>query len=441
MSKSMIGKSTLLALMLVLLATLPASAAKITAFNGQTADITDQTNYLVLGKGLNGNVTVLFNNSDNGYVLDTTNTTLVIDFAVNISSYTYTASGDTANLTVTRNPTNLTFSYSGTTSATISAVNLVFNYSVGLNATQGIDTGTPMTDKATLAYVSTAFNTTYNTSTTPEKLDYIVFDPATVYNYIGTIKTADNNASAPISNEINLNMTNATTNKIQAKFVVYRYNYSNDLVPVSKAYYSVFLNDTYFTNIVPIAIENATDIGLKESDGYIEAIFADTQPALNSTFMVIAYAWDTNGTLINGYKFKYDIDPIGGLPVSSEHTKNVTVVMPSALIAPPTAFYWWQYEIYGISVLGWLGIISVVSILALLIYRRSKGLPLIPRSLGGQASIVALFAFLALLSQITEWLNKAVAWTQQNYVFIGIVIVAVFITMLISTWHFGVTRE
>lgn len=428
-------------LVMLLIAVAPAMAAKITQFNGQVADVTDQTNYLVLGKGLSGNVTVLFNNSDNGYVLDSTNTTLVIDFAVNISSYTYSASGDTANLTVTRNPTNLTFTYSGTTSATISAVNLVFNYSVGLNATQGIDTGTPMTAKANLAYVSAAFNTTYNTTTTPEKITYTVFDPATVYNYIGTIKTVDNNASVTIGTEINLNMTNATTNKIQADFVVYRYNYSNDLVPVDKAYYSVFLNDTYFTSMVPIPVENVTDIGLKESDGYIEAIFADLKPAENSSFMVLAYAWDTNGTLANGYKFKYDIDPIGGLPVSAEHAKNVTVVMPSALVAPPTAMYWWQYEIGGISVLAWLGIVAVLLIVAVMVYRKSQGMPLIPRSIGGLGSIVGVFMLLALWTQLTEWANTAYTWIQENALFLGILFAVAIFVLFVSTIHFGTTRE
>jgi len=420
----------------------PALGAKITAFNGVTADAVDQTNYLVLGKGLSGNVTILFDyNGGGGYVLDATNKTLVITFAVNISSYTYSATGDTANLTVTRNPTNITFTYAGTTSVTISSVSLTFNYSTGLNASEGIDTGTVMTNKAVLAYVSEAFNTTYNETTTPEKVDYIVFDPATVYNYIGKITSADKNVTVTIGDTINLNLTNATTNKVSFEFTIYRYNYSDALVPVYKAYYSVFLNDTYFTNIVPVAIANATDIGLKESDGYIEAIFLDEKPAENSTIAITCYAWDTNGTLVNGFKFKYYIDPIGGLPVTSEHAKNVTIVAPSAMLAPPTPLYWWQYEIAGIPVLALIGIIVTFIIIGIMIYRKSKGLPLIPRSIGGLASIVGIYMLLALWVQITEWANKAWTWVQENWIFVGILMLSALIVLIASVIHFGTTRE
>jgi len=159
-----------------------ALGAKITSFNGVTADATDQVDYLVLGKGLGGNVTILFDyNGGGGYVLDSTNKTLVIKFAVNISSYSYSATGDTANLTVTRNPTNITFSYSGSSTVTVSSVNLTFNYSKGLSSTEGIDTGTVLTSKAVLAYVSQAFNTTYNETTTPiGSMSYLNLYPSTI---------------------------------------------------------------------------------------------------------------------------------------------------------------------------------------------------------------------------------------------------------------------
>jgi len=418
----------------------PAMAAKITHFNGKAANTEDQTSYLVLGKGLSGNVTVQFNGGGSGYVLDTTNTTFVVTYAANISKYSYTATGDTANLSVTRNPLNLTFTYSGNTNVTITLLNLTFDYSTTEDTSTGISTKTAMTNKAVLAYVSNATGTTYTSATTPEKIDYIVFDPATVYAYVGTIKSADNNVSVTIGNEIDLNLTDATTNKVIADFVIYRNAYNNTLVPVFKAYYSVFLNDTYFTNIIPVAKANATDIGLKESNGYIEAMFIDTKPAQNSTISVLAYAWDTNGTLEDGYKFKYTIDPIGGLTATAEHTKNVTVVLPAALVAPPTALYWWQYEFYGINVLAWIGIIVTLLIVGILIYRYAKGMPIIPRSIGGLGSFVAVYMLLAIWAQLTEWANTAYTWLQENWLFVGIVFIATLVVIIASMIHFG-TRD
>jgi len=417
-----------------------ALGAKITSFNGVTADATDQVDYLVLGKGLGGNVTILFDyNGGGGYVLDSTNKTLVIKFAVNISSYSYSATGDTANLTVTRNPTNITFSYSGSSTVTVSSVNLTFNYSKGLSSTEGIDTGTVLTSKAVLAYVSQAFNTTYNETTTPEKVEYIVFDPATVYKYVANIKSVDGNFTTNINDttkEIKLNLTKATTNKVRFKYTV---TYSNALVPVYKVYYTVFLNNTYFTNILPVAVANTTDIGLKEYDGYTEVIFLDEKPTENSTFEVVAYAWDSNGTIVDGYKFKYDIDPIGGLPVTSEHAKNVSIIAPTALLAPPTPMYWWQYEYYGIPILGWIGIFVTFIVIAILVYRYVKGLPLIP-SLKGVSSIVGIYMVLTLWAQITEWMNTVKEWASQNWIFVGILFVSMLLVLIASAIHHG-TRE
>jgi len=431
----------IIALLVLLVLSAPAMAAKITEFNGESADVVDQTNYLVLGKGLSGNVTIQFDGNGAGYTLDSTNTTLIIAYAVNISSYSYTANGDTDNLSVTRNPLNLTFAYSGSSTANITAVNLVFNYSTTENASTGINTNTAMSNKAVLAYVANASNTTYNTTTTPEKVDYIVFNPATVYNYIGAVYSVDYNASATIGDEIDINLTTATTNKVVFDYLLYRYNYSNTLVPVFKTYFSVFLNDTYFTNVIPIAGANATDVGLRESDGYTEALFLDTNPVQNSTFQILAFAWDTNGTLEDGYKFKYNIDPIGGLPVTSEHTKNVTVTLPAAMIAPPTAMYWWEYEFYGINALVWIGIIVTTIIVAVLAYRYAKGKPLIPRSTSGLGSIVLTFALLTIWAQLTEWANEAYTWIQENALFIGIVMAVALIVAVASVIHFGTTRK
>jgi len=413
-----------------------ALGAKITAFNGVTADTVDQTNYLVLGKGLSGNVTIAF---DSGYVLDTTNDTLIIKYNVNISKYSYTASGDTANLTVTRNPLNLTFTYTGSTNVTISVVNLTFNYSTGLDTDEGIDTASVMTSKAVLAYIAKANNTTYNESTTPEKVEYIVFDPAKVYAYTATVESVDGNFTTTFNDTtetVSINLTEATTNKLSLKYLV---EYSNELVPVYKAYYYVYVNNTYFTNVVPIPVANVTDVGLKESNGYTEVIFLDEKPSENSTFRIVAYVWDTNGTITDGYKFKYYIDPIGGLEVTSQHAKNLTVVVPSALVAPPTALYWWQYEFYGIPILGWIGIVITILVIGILIYRYAKGLPLIP-SLGGVASIVGMYMVLAIWAQITEWLNTAWQWAQENWLLIGILMVSLLLVLIASSIHYG-SRE
>jgi len=431
----------IIALLVLLVFSAPAMAAKITEFNGEAAEVIDQTNYLVLGKGLSGNVTIQFDNDGSGYTLDTTNTTLVIGYTVNISDYSYTASGDTDNLTVTRNDFNLTFEYSGTSSVDISAVNLIFNYSTTENASTGINTGTAMSDKAVLAYVAEVNGETYTASDASEKVEYIVFNPATVYNYIGTVYSVDYNASATIEDEIDINLTTATTNKVIFDYLFYRYNYSNTLVPVFKAYFSVFLNGTYFTNVIPIAGANTTDVGLRESDGYTEALFLDINPSQNSTFQVLAFAWDTNGTLEDGYKFKYNIDPIGGLPVTSEHTKNVTVTLPTAVIAPPTAMYWWEYEFYGINILTWIGIIVTTIIIAVFAYRYAKGMPLIPRSISGLSSIVLTFALLTIWAQLTEWANETYTWIQENALFIGIVMAVALIVAVASVIHFGTTRK
>jgi len=438
----------------LILAMSPVLGAKITKFNNETAETVDQVSYLVLGKDLSGNVTVQFNNNSNsyGYRLTTTAHKLVITFTANLSNQTgnfsYTATGDTVNLTVTRYPTNITFNYTNAIwtakNVNITVVNLTFNYSSGYVSSQGIDTGTVMTDSAVLAYVSNASATDYTTSTTPEKITYIVFDPATVYKYSSYFTTTDDNVTVYVTDTtsaIDLNLSKASVNKLSISYKLERYNYSNTKVPINKAYFNVYLNKTYFTSIVPVAGTNSTDVGLSESNGYIKAVFLDTKVAYNSTFLLTAYAWDTNGTLEDGYKFMYDLDPIGGPKVTSTHTKNVTITLPAALVAPPTAMYWWSYEYYGISVLAWIGIIVVISIVALLIYRYSKGMPLIPRSLSGQASIIGMFAFLAILSQLTEWFNSTWTWAQENYVFIGIVIAAVLITLLVVMWHYGTTRR
>jgi hypothetical protein len=419
----------------------PAMAAKITHFNGAAADVTDQTDYLVLGKGLSGNVTVLFDDNGNSFTLDATNTTLVITYAVNISSYSYSASGDTANLTVTRNPLNLTFNYSGTSTVTISSINLTFNYSTGLSTSEGINTATA-NSKSVLAYVSEYINV-YNATNTTEKISYIVFDPSEVYHYIANVSSADSKVSVKITDgtsELNLNLTDATTNKISLYYVVYRHNYSASLVPVYRVYYNVYLNSTYFTNIVPIPAANVTDIGLKESDGYMESIFVDNKPDYNSSFMLVCYAWD--GNIKNGYKFEYIIDPIGGLQVTSDHTKNVTIILPAAITAPPTALYWWQYQIqifgYEINLLLLIGIIVLALVVALLVYRKAKGLPLLPK--GFVASTFLAYATLAFWAQITEWGSTAWTWLQENYVFVGIVALVTVIVVLVSVVHFG-TKE
>jgi len=424
------------ALLILMVAAAPVLGAKITKFNGVAADASDQVSHLVIAKGQEGNVTVQF---DNEYTLDSTNTTLVIDFAVNITGYTYSASGDTANLSVTRNPLNLTFEYSGNSNVTISTVNLTFKFDSGLSTAEGIDSATVMTSVDTLAYVSN-YTDTYTPDNTTEKITYIVYDPAKVYAYSGTVKSADGNFSATIGTDIEINLTKAATNKVVFEFNTYRSTYDESLVPVSKAYFSVFLNDTYFTNVVPIAVANVTDIGLKEFDGYTEAIFMDTKPAANDTFQVLAYAWDTNGTIEDGFKFKYTIDPIGGLSAEAIETKSVSVIVPAALIAPPIAMYWWQYEIYGISVLGWIGIIVTLAIIGLLIYRKAKGLPLIPRSLGGLSSIVAVYTLLAIWAQITEWFSTATDWLKENWLFVSILFIVTLIVIVVSMFHYG-TRE
>ena len=56
----------IIALLVLLVISAPAMAAKITEFNGESADVVDQTNYLVLGKGLSGNVTIQFDNDGSG---------------------------------------------------------------------------------------------------------------------------------------------------------------------------------------------------------------------------------------------------------------------------------------------------------------------------------------------------------------------------------------
>ena len=432
------SKKYLLIFALLLVLAAPAMAANITHFNGAAASTEDKTDYLVLGKGLSGNVTVLFDNNGNSFTLDATNATLVIKYVVNISSYSYSASGDTTNLTVTRNPLNLTFTYSGTSTVTISNVSLTFNYSSGLSTSTGIDTGTALYSKRTLAYVSEYINS-YNASTTPEKISYIVFDPDEVYHYIATISSTDGNMTTTItdaSKKVLMNFSSATTNKVKFDYTVYRYNYSATLVPVHRVYYAVFINKTYFTNVVPIPGANSTDIGLKESDGYIEALFIDAKPDYNSTFMVVAYAWD--GNISKGYKFEYTIDPVGGLQTTSEHTKDVNITSIAALVAPPTALYWWQYEIYGINILLWIGIIATILIVALVVYRVTKGLPVLGK--GFVASAFVTYALLSFIAQLTEWTNTAWTWLQENYIFVGIIALVAIIVVLVSVIHFG-TRE
>ncbi|RLI75092.1 hypothetical protein DRO97_04180 [Archaeoglobales archaeon] len=441
-------KYIIIFLMAAIMLATPAMGAKIIKFNNETADTHDQVSYLVLGKNLEGNVTVQFTNgtSTYGYRLTTTAHKLVITFTVNLSNqtgnYSYVATGDTTNLTVTRNPTNLTFNYTNLVwtakNVNITMVNLTFNYSKGLKTAQGIDTGTVMTDSAVLAYVSNASATDYTTSTTPEKITYIVYDPATVYKYTGYIKSSDGNVTVYITgDELDINLTKAKDNKVRFEYTLQRYNYSDTKVPIHKAYFSVYLNDTYFTNLVPVPSANVTDIGLSESGQYTKATFLDTKPAYNSSFYITCYAWSTNGSIEDGYKFQYDINPVGGPTATSTHTKNVTVVLPAAMVAPPVALYWWQYEFYGISVLAWMGIIAIIAIIALFVYRRAKGLPMIPRGLGGQMAIVGMFIFLAILSQLQQWFSDAWTWVQQNYVAIGVGIVLAFILLLMALWQFG----
>lgn len=431
MRNDFIKKFGILAVALLLLLATPAMAAKITKFNGEAASAVDQVSHLVIGKGQSGNVTIEFTN---GYVLDSTNATLVIDFAADISSYAYVASGDTANLTVTQNPANLTFTYSGTTNVTISTVDLVFDFAP--SAANGIDSNVVMNSTAVLTYVS-KYITSLNTTNTTEKVTYIVYDPAKVYAKTLTVKSADENFATTVSDDIAINLTTATTNKVVFRYNTHRDIYDDNLVPIYRGYFSVYLNNTYFTNVVPIPVENVTDIGLSESDGYTKVAFLDLKPAYNDTFDIVAFAWDTNGSIKDGYKFVVTIDPIGGLSTEYTETKNVSVIAPAALAAPPTAYYWWQYEYYGISILAWIGIAVTLIIVAVLIYRWHKGLPIIPRSLGALSSVVAIYAVLTIWTQITEWFSDAQSWLEQNWLFVSIVLLVTVAVFVVSWLEYG----
>jgi len=114
----------------------------------------------------------------------------------------------------------------------------------------------------------------------------------------------------------------------------------------------------------------------------------------------------------------------------------VSIIAPTALLAPPTPMYWWQYEYYGIPILGWIGIFVTFIVIAILVYRYVKGLPLIP-SLKGVSSIVGIYMVLTLWAQITEWMNTVKEWAIQNWIFVGILFVSMLLVLIASAIHHG----
>ena len=430
----------LLPIFTLVLLVAPAMAAHITHFNGLEADIEDQVDTIRLAVGQSGNVTVIF---DEGYTLDSTNTTLVINFsAANISSYNYSASGDTTNLTVTRNPTNLTFTYNGTSTVTISVVNLTFNFSRGLSASEGINTRNDFLEPKVLAYVS-EYITSRTVSNTTEKIMYLVYDP--FETYVGSFAlTAPENATISVSdNTVELNFTNATTNEANLKVTINRGNYTDTLVPIQKGYIVVKLNNTYVTGVVTLSTVNLTEVGAYEEDGYTTVKYIDRATNYTKEAVITGSFWDTNNTEIeDGLVLSYNIDPIGGIATTVDDDYNLTITAV-AIGLPPEAMWYviWQYEFLGIPILAWFGIITAIAFFILVIWRVRRGMRAIPESAAAQGIVIGIWTYLFALATLQDWWRTAFEWVANNPVPAVIIFALIFVLLLLGMAQLMTTRE
>jgi len=438
----------LIPLLVLVLVSVPAFAAHIVGFNGVTADTEDQVSEVILALSQSGNVSIMFDNEGSGYTLDSTNTTLVITFDYNISDYAYSASGDTANLTVTRNPTNITFSYSGDSSVTIDNATLVFKFGKGLATDEGIDTGSAFTEAKVLAYVSQIGSTTYDNTTTPEKVTFLVYDPLKVY-VEAFVLPAPENATISVNETdklITLDFTNATTNEGQLKVTFTRGTYHDGLVPIQKSYITLKLNNTYITAPVTLSTINLTELGAVEEDGYTAIKYLDIATNYSKEAVVSASFWDTNGTIENGIVLTYTIDPIGGIAVTKDDNYNLTVKAMGAAVVPEAKFWEiWKYTWFGIPVLAWFGIITLVVFIALVIYRLAKGKKIFPEGAAPKVAVVAIWTYLFALATLPDWLantwKEAWTWVANNPVASLLIFSLVFILLLLAKIHFFTTRD
>jgi len=411
---------------LLLLMVTPAMAANITHFNAATADSHDQVDTVRLALNSKGNVTIAYTTD---YVLDSINTSLVIDFSeANITAYSYTATGDTANLTVTRNPTNLTFTYAPYTTVTITQVNLTFDFDKGLTTTQGIDTDTAMTSIKALTYVS-FFNTTRTTENTTEKINYIVYDPLKVYTLDKLNLTSPENATLEMQNGVYyFNLTNATTNEGKLKLTFKRGDYHEGLVPVHRGILSVHLNDTYITSPITVSAINCTEVGAVEYDGYTKLKYLDTEANETKVITISVSLWNTSTKLSSGIVLNYSIDPDGGLTATADDAKDINITAAAVLV--PVLPYWWQtiifYKIAGFPLIGWLGIIVATTIFVIMVWRATKGMPVLPRRASARASILLIWLYITLLSTLQNWWKQVFTWVANNPVPASIVIVVIF---------------
>ena len=428
----------LLPLLIILAIVAPVAGAHISKFNGVNASPIDQVSTLRLAEGQSGNVTVVFTNN---YQLNTVNKELVIAFTSNISKYTYSATGDTANLTVVRNPTNITFEYSGSTSVNVTDVSLTFDFGPSLKNTTGISTSDVFNTTKVLAYVS-YYNTSKTPDNTTEKIMYLVYSPRKVYESVMYIASPKNATLVTIDDVVHINFTNATTNRGDLVITTYRGYYNDKLVPIQKGIITVMLNDTYITSVMTNKTKNCTEIGSLDAGGYNKLSYIDTATNYTKLISICANFWNTNGTLKNGMVLEYTIDPIGGIPytLTNNYSVNITSAMMSAA-APKAAMWWFSWEIAGIPVLAWIAIVFAVTLFVMIIYRYSKGMRPIPKSGAAQAAILISWTYLAILSSLKNVWHSAFEWIANNPAPSMVIILLSFMLLWLAKVHFLTTRE
>lgn len=427
-----------IALLMVLLVCAPAMASHITEFNGEVADANDQVSHLVLPENADGNVSIQMNNNSVGW--GNISDTLVISFNANASSYTVSKTGDTGNLTVTRNPLNITIKNTYSNVAGVDYVNMTFNYSKGLNTSEGIDTGSPSTSKDVLAWVSNNNGTTYNASNADtERQTMTIYDPNDVYDFKTTVASVGGNFSKTIddaTNNFTIDLTDTSNDEVEFTHTVYRGAYDEDLVPLYKSYFHLNLKYPNFTNLLIESVDsNTTEIG-KTLDDYYTAKFLDNDVSANNTVKVSAYAWDTNGTLKDGFKASYNINPTGGLTVSPENTKDVNVTKAAAAAAPTGLQYFLQYtvNIFGLEVpiIYLIGAVILASVVIVLAWRWSLGFPVLGR--GGAASILTALMAFGLISFIQQVVSDTWSYVSSNPVLLAFAMIVVGLILVFSIY-------
>lgn len=425
------GKIALIALLVVLLIA-PAMGAKIVKFDGEDASAADQVDYLVLGYMQSGNVTVKFTDVYNVTSLLVFKLAAPTEDNANVSLISYSVSGDTANLTVSLTKTKLTFNYTGSSYVLITNVTLTFDYAPYTD--EGIDTAVSMTEPATLVYVSKYNSNVYSASNTTEKITYIVLNPFNAFSYSGTFKAPDCGVSDSVSGGVKLDLSECDSNDLLVTYEFTR-NLNQTIAPISKAYINLGFSKTYFTDISVAATSNAIDMGYSISTLMTTNKFRIINVSKDTTVQLSMKGWDTNGTAINAHSVGMTIDPIGGKLFSYSVSYNVNITTAAAAAAPVTPYFWWEYEIAGYSILVWLLVIFIVSLIVLIAYRKSKGLPILPRSAGGLGSAVALLLFLTILEQISQYATQLYEWVKDNYILVGAILAAVFVFIYVFFVH------